>query len=350
VLGLNRLHVSIRRRLKVSHRQLSVDANSNANGSAGHRINSSTSELTAFRSDVLEGLSKSQKTISCRWLYDRKGSELFEAITRLGEYYPSRMETEILSSNAQAVASFIGSEATLVEYGVDAGTKTRTLLSTLQNPRFYLPIDIDGAYLSATVNRMRTDFPNLETWPVKSDFTANFPMPAGLPAGRRVALFLGSTIGNLDVLEAGALLGRMREHVGPNGAALIGVDLTRDLSRLLSAYNDRAGITAEFNLNLLARINRELGGEFNLDLFSHQARWNGHESAIEMHLVSKTAQTVTVAGRRFHFQQAESIHTESSRKYDYPWFRAFVDDNGWIVRRTWTNDLARFGILGLAPA
>jgi dimethylhistidine N-methyltransferase len=349
MLGLYRLNVSIRRRLKMSHRQFVTDANRKAFASANHRINSTVSDHTAFRADVLEGLSNSQKRIPCRWLYDRKGSELFEAITRLAEYYPSRTETAILKSNGQAMANFVGPEAILFEYGAGAGIKSRMLLSSLEIPRLYVPIDIAGEYLNATVKHMQVDFPTLETWPVTADFTAEFAMPAGLPAGRRVALFLGSTIGNLDVLEAGALLGRMRKHVGPDGAAIIGVDLTKDLDTLLIAYDDRAGVTAEFNLNLLARINRELAGDFNLDMFAHEARWNEHESAIEMHLVSRIAQTVTVDGRRFHFEQAESVHTESSRKYDYEWFAALAEANGWNVRRTWSDDRVNFAILGLTP-
>jgi dimethylhistidine N-methyltransferase len=308
------------------------------------------SNTTAFRDDVLEGLSRSQKTIPCRWLYDSRGSELFESITRLPEYYPSRTEAAILSRHGQDLSDFVGSEAIVLEYGAGAGIKSRMLLSRLQRPRLYVPIDIAGEYLNDTAKRMRGDFSMLETWPVAADFTEEFELPTGLPSERRIAFFPGSTIGNLDDSEAGALLRLMRKHVGTEGAAIVGVDMTKNLDTLLSAYDDPAGVTAEFNLDLLSRINRELGGDFNLDLFAHQARWNARASAIEMHLVSKITQTIMVDDRRFDFEQTESIHTESSRKYDCQTFGALAADNGWSVGRTWTDERERFALFGLTPA
>ena len=324
----DRIALELIRHSGASARRFLVGSDPETFGRIRLRVSSTDSGPTAFRADVLEGLCASQKTIPCRWLYDRRGSELFETITRLPEYYPSRTEAAILSSNVRALADFVGPEAVVLEYGAGAGIKSRMLLSALRRPRLYLPIDIAGEYLNATVKRMQVDFPTLETWPVVSDFTADFAMPAGLPGGRRIAFFPGSTIGNLNDSEAGALLRRMREHVGPDGAAIIGVDMTKDIDELLTAYDDPAGVTAEFNLNLLTRINRELGGNFNLEAFTHQARWNARASAIEMHLVSKIAQTVTVDDERIEFEQGESIHTESSRKYDYQTFGTLAAENG----------------------
>ena len=301
----------------------------------------------AFRSDVLAGLAQAQKTLPSRWLYDDRGSELFEAITQLDEYYPTRTETAILHARSADIARFCGERATILEYGAGAGIKTEILFNALRVPRLYVPIDIAGDFLDQTVVRFRRRFPNLLTKSIIADFTAEFEMPAWVPSGRRVAFFPGSTIGNLDRAETSAFLRRMRRHVGEDGAAIIGVDLKKDLNVLLRAYDDAAGITAQFNLNLLRRVNRELDGRFALDTFRHSARWNETESAVEMHLVSSIDQTVVVSGRRFHFDAFESIHTESSRKYDVAAFSAFASDNGWEATHQWTDDHGLFALFGL---
>jgi L-histidine N-alpha-methyltransferase len=304
----------------------------------------------AFHADVWAGLSNRQKSVPCRWLYDDRGSELFEAITRLPEYYPTRTETAILRANAGEIADFAGAHAALLEYGAGAGIKTELLLRALQQPNFYVPIDIAGDFLEQTVSRMRGRFPSLRFRPVTSDFTTEFDIPGDVANERRVGFFPGSTIGNLDSAEASSFLLRMRRHVGARGAAIVGVDLRKDLETLLAAYDDAQGITAEFNLNLLVRINRELDGNFAIDRFAHSARWNATEGAIEMHIVSVAAQTVTIAGRNFAFRAGETIHTESSRKYDVASFTVLARAAGWNVSRIWTDQDRRFAVLGLAAA
>jgi dimethylhistidine N-methyltransferase len=306
-------------------------------------------QYEAFLNDVLMGLSQRQKTLPCRWLYDDRGSELFECITQLEEYYPTRTETALLTAHAPAIAEFCGEHAIVLEYGAGAGIKTEILMAALRAPRIYVPIDIAADFLEQTVERFRRSFPWLATRPIVADFTVPFTLPAWVPVGRRVAFFPGSTIGNLNALEAARFLERMRHHVGGNGRALIGVDLKKSLDILLSAYDDAAGVTAQFNLNLLRRVNRELRGNFVLDNFGHSARWNPVESAIEMHLVSRDAQTVTVAGQQFTFAAGETIHTESSRKYDIASFERMARQSGWQVRERWTDAGELFAVLGLAP-
>jgi L-histidine N-alpha-methyltransferase len=301
----------------------------------------------AFREDVRAGLGHWPKTLPSRWLYDDRGSALFEEITGLAEYYPTRTETAILRAHARAIAEFCGEHAIVLEYGAGAGIKTEILINALQAPRLYVPIDIAGSFLDHTVARFRRRFPDLLTKAIVADFTAAFALPAWIPEGRRVAFFPGSTIGNLDAAEIAAFLRRLRRQVGAEGRAIIGVDMKKDLEVLIAAYDDSAGVTAQFNLNLLARANRELGANFDLARFRHSARWNEAESAIEMHLVSSIAQSVTVSGRNFQFEAGESIHTESSRKYDVAGFNALAAANGWRVERLWTDDSDYFSVFGL---
>jgi dimethylhistidine N-methyltransferase len=304
-------------------------------------------QLEAFRADVLSGLSGGRKTLPCRWLYDDRGCELFEEITRLDEYYPTRTETAILRDHAQEIADFCGEEAVLLEYGAGAGIKTEIVIDALDRPRLYVPIDIAADFLDGTVVRMRRRFPELETLPVVADFTSDFDIPRGVPRARRSAFFPGSTVGNLDPHEAKRFLDRVRRHVGWRGTAIIGVDLKKDLGTLLAAYDDREGVTAAFNLNLLTRINRELGGDFSCEGFAHEARWNEADSAIEMHLVSLREQVVMVGGESFAFQTGETIHTESSRKYTVRSFMDVVEDGRWGVSAIWSDPDRRFAVFGV---
>jgi dimethylhistidine N-methyltransferase len=276
-----------------------------------------------YRDDVLAGLSRTPKTLSCRWLYDDVGCELFEEITRLDH-------------------------AVLLEFGAGAGIKTEILIDALRCPRLYVPIDIAGAFLDQTVARFHERFPNLDTRPVVADFTAPFTLPDWVPVRSRVAFFPGSTIGNLDSHEAGVFLRRLRRHVGTPGRAIVGVDLVKNLGVLLDAYDDPEGVTAAFDLNLLRRANRELDADFALDQFEHEARWNQAEFAVEMHLVSLVEQTVTVSGQQFHFDAGETIHTESSRKYSVGGFTALANRNGWRVDHLWTDERGMFAIFGLS--
>jgi dimethylhistidine N-methyltransferase len=304
----------------------------------------------ALRADAIAGLSQSQKTLPSRWLYDDRGCELFEAITRLAEYYPTRTETAILRAHAGEIAAFVGDNATLLEYGAGAGIKTEILIDALETPRLYVPIDIAADFLELTAARMRDRFPDVETLPIVADFTSDFEIPRFVPEGARAAFFPGSTIGNLDGAQTSAFLRRIRRHAGAQGRAIIGVDLRKDLQVLLPAYDDREGVTAQFNLNLLARINRELGGDFALGQFAHEARWNEAESAVEMHLVSQAAQTATLDGRPIAFRAGETIHTESSRKYGLRGFAEIAGANGWTAEPVWRDPDGLFAVFGLRAA
>ncbi len=295
---------------------------------------------------MIDGLSLPQKRLSSRWLYDARGSELFEAITELPEYYPTRTETQILREQARGIAEFCGPDRTILEYGAGSGIKTEILIRSLQNPRLYVPVDIAGDCLKQTAARFRRLFPDLATRPVTADFSADFALPDWIPRPNRVAFFPGSTIGNLDAREATAFLERMRAQVH-GGKAIIGVDLRKPLDVLLAAYDDAAGVTAAFNLNLLARINAEVGGNFVLESFNHVVKWNEADSAVEMHLLSPLSQSVTVAGRRFDFAAGESIHTESSRKYDIARFGALANRVGWEVAKVWSDRARQFAVFGL---
>jgi dimethylhistidine N-methyltransferase len=300
-----------------------------------------------FHTEVIEGLGGPSKTLPSRWLYDDRGSELFEQITQLPEYYPSRTETRILREQAQEIAAFCGAHRTLIEYGAGAGIKTEILIRALQNPRLYVPVDIAADFLDQTTARFRRLFPELAIRPVAADFSAYFALPEWIPLPNRVAFFPGSTIGNLNPHDAAAFLQRMRGQVGRGGKALIGADLCKPLEVLLPAYDDAAGVTGCFNLNLLTRINRELSADFVLQNFAHVASWNEREVAVEMHLVSQCAQTVRIGAHEFEFAAGESIHTESSRKYDIADFTRLANRNGWQVERVWTDEAKQFAVFGL---
>lgn len=301
----------------------------------------------AFRAAVVAGLSRAQKSIPCCWLYDERGCELFNEITRLEEYYPTRAETEILLRWAAEMACFCGEDVLLFEYGAGAGIKTEILIEALDRPRLYVPIDIAGDVLAQTASRIRERFPGLETHPIVADFNGDFELPADLPPGPRTAFFPGSTIGNLNRSETIAFLSRLHGHVEGRGTAIVGVDLKKDVGTLLTAYDDGGGVTATFNLNLLARINRELDGNFPLERFVHQACWNETESAVEMHLVSLDARAVSVCGQQFAFREGETIHTESSRKYALDSFHSLAKTGGWRLSRAWLDEEDRFAVLGL---
>ena len=302
----------------------------------------------AFHRDVLAGLAKPQKTLPARWLYDDRGSELFEEITQAPEYYPTRTETGILKDNAGAIAGLFGPEAVILEYGAGAGIKTEILLEALDRPGLYVPIDISGDFLEASAERIRQRFPSLSVEPVTADFTQEFDLPGDLPeAGRRGGFFPGSTIGNLDRAEAIAFLKRMRRHVGKGGVAVLGCDLKKDIPTLTAAYDDAAGVTAAFDLNILTRINRELGADIPVASFAHEARWNAATSAVEMHLVAQEPVTFSIDGRAFSMTAGETIHTENSRKYDVAGLAALAEEAGWALAEVWTDEKKLFAVMGL---
>ena len=302
-------------------------------------------QLAAFHKDVFDGLSQLQKTLPCRWLYDQRGSELFEAITDLPEYYPTRTEVAIFEQYLPAMAAAIGENAHVVEFGAGAGTKTRLLLDALDAPKSYVAIDISADFLASSMASLAAAYPALEVIPRVGDFMNAGDMAATrLPEGNRLAFFPGSTIGNLLDNEIVTFLRSVRTALGEDGKFLIGFDLVKSEDILVPAYDDAAGVTAAFNLNLLARINRELDGSFDMEGFAHEARWNEHDGRIEMHLVSGREQTVGVNGDTFSFKTGETIHTENSRKFKMDGFRELAAEAGWTFKETWTDDKGYFAV------
>lgn len=306
-------------------------------------------QTSAFAGDILDNLSQHPKRLPPKYFYDAAGSELFEQITRLPEYYPTRTELGILRDRGGAISALIPNGAALVEFGAGATTKVRLLL---QECAFgaYVPVDISGDFLKAQANALRRDFPALDLYPVVADFTTPFALPEAIAAMPKVGFFPGSTIGNFEPQEAGTFLRSAREILGRDAQMMIGVDLEKDERVLHDAYNDAAGVTARFNLNLLHRINRELGGNFDLGAFVHRAIYNRDRHRIEMHLVSKEAQTVRVLGRAFSFRAGESIHTENSYKYSLDRFTALARGAGWTPRESWTDAAAMFSVHALVAS
>jgi dimethylhistidine N-methyltransferase len=309
---------------------------------------SAASERDAFRQDVLAGLSLPQKSLPCRWLYDEKGCELFERITSVEDYYPTRVETAILRSCAVEIRTFCGSGTSVIEYGAGAGIKTEILLGALDLPLAYIPIDIAASFLASTATRIRSRFPRIATHPIVVDFTRDFELPAPLRGlASRLAFFPGATIGNLAGPEATSFLLRMRSHVGAGGRALVGFDLVKDVPTLIRAYADSEGVTAMFNLNLLHRINRDLVAAFPIERFVHEARWNPSERAVEMHLVSLDRRIVRVGEDAYLFEKGETIHTESSRKYTLAQIHGLAARTGWAVEQAWLDKTKGYVMCGM---
>jgi dimethylhistidine N-methyltransferase len=299
-----------------------------------------------FRADVLAGLALPQKRLPAKYFYDAVGSRLFERITELPEYYPTRTELGILRTHAPAMAARCGPCCLLVEPGAGALTKVRLLLDRLERPAGYVPVDVSGEHLHAAAVELAEAYPELEVVPVVADFTRSFEVPA-IPTARRVVYFPGSTIGNFDPPEADALLRRFAWLAGTGGGLLLGVDLRKDPAVIERAYNDAAGVTAAFNRNILTRINRELGADFDLSMFRHHAFYNAAESRIEMHLVSTRAQRVRLGGATFEFRAGESIHTENSYKYDVVELAPRAAACGLRLEQTWTDARNDFAVLYL---
>jgi dimethylhistidine N-methyltransferase len=311
-----------------------------------HRFDEQTS---AFAGDVLDDLSQRPKRLSPKYFYDATGSELFEQITLLPEYYPTRTELGILGDRAGEISAIIPKGAALVEFGAGATTKVRLLLEQCAFGA-YVPVDISGDFLKAQADALRKDFPCLDVYPVAADITAPFALPDAVRAMPKVGFFPGSTLGNFEPHEACAFLRSAREILGDGAQMVIGVDLEKDERVLYEAYNDAAGITARFNLNVLARINRELGGNFDLSAFVHRAIYNRERHRIEMHLISRKAQTVRVLGRSFSFRGGESIHTESSYKYSPERFTALARGSGWTPRESWIDSAGMFSVHALVAS
>ncbi|MFC3076993.1 ergothioneine biosynthesis protein EgtB [Phenylobacterium terrae] len=297
---------------------------------------------SSFASDVLQGLSKSDKSIPPKHFYDAEGSRLFEAICELAEYYPTRTEIALLTRHAAEIAAEAPDGAVLVEFGSGASVKTRILLDAAPRLAAYAPIDISREALEAAAAAIRRDYPALRVEPLVDDFTAALELPAAVQGMPHFGFFPGSTIGNFTPGEAGAFLANARRLLGEGARLLVGIDLVKDEATLVAAYDDPQGVTAAFNKNLLARINRELGGDFDLEAFDHRAVWNAEESRIEMHLVSRADQQVRVLGRRFEFREGESLHTENSYKFTVEGFSRLAAEAGWRVGRSFANPAPAF--------
>ena len=308
----------------------------------------------AFAADALAGLAERPRRVPAKWFYDERGSELFDQITRLDAYYPTRVERQILEENADALVEAVGKNSALVEYGSGSSDKTRVLLDALHARRTlaaYVPIDISEDYLLATAERLRQSYPGLPVLPVAADYTAPFALPA-LPAEtrRRVVFFPGSTIGNFTPDEAAGFLRQVARVAGPGGSVLVGVDQIKDPAVLHRAYDDEEGITAAFNLNLLRRMNRELGADADLRAWAHEARYDRAEGRVEMHLRSLREQTLVVCGRPFRFEAGETIHTENSYKYDADRFGALAERAGLRREQRWTDGGGWFAVEHLSVA
>jgi dimethylhistidine N-methyltransferase len=292
---------------------------------------------SAFAGDVIGNLSQHPKRLSPKYFYDATGSELFEQITVLPEYYPTRTELWILRDRGSEIAADIPKGAALVEFGAGATTKVRLLLQHCEFSA-YVPVDISGEFLSAQADGLRKDFP------------APFALPTEIADMPKVGFFPGSTLGNFEPHEASSFLRTARDILGDGAQMIIGVDLEKDERVLYDAYNDAAGVTARFNLNVLVRINRELGGNFDLSAFTHRSIYNRDRHRIEMHLISRKAQNVRILGNNFSFRPGESIHTENSYKYSLDRFTALARGSGWSVRESWTDPARMFSVHALVAS
>jgi L-histidine N-alpha-methyltransferase len=301
-------------------------------------------QTQAFRDDVLAGLAAPIPAIPARWLYDRAGSELFDAITKLPAYYPTRTETALLKSILPEVAALIPAGTAVVEFGAGSATKTPILLDAI-HPAAYVPVDISGDYLEDSAAQLSLDFPGLPVIPVTADFTRPFALPELIADLPKLGFFPGSTIGNFVPRSATDLLRHFRELLGTGALLLIGMDRVKPVERLIAAYDDPDGVTARFNLNLIERINRELDGTIPIDGFLHEARWNDILSRMEMHLVAIRDVEFTVAGKPFALKKGQSIHSENSHKYGRRGGRVLLLAGGWTPLAEWTDPAGDFAVI-----
>ena len=308
------------------------------------------SRTDALTNGVLEGMRKHPRQLSPVWFYDELGSFLFDSICELPEYYLTRTELQIMHAHAADMAHHIGPDAAIIELGSGTSTKTRLLLNQLEKPAAYVPVDIARDHLLAAASAIARDYSTLRVIPICADFTQPFDLPTTVyAAARRVVYFPGSTLGNFDPAQARGLLQRMRQIIGANGAVLIGIDLKKDPRILERAYNDRAGVTAEFNINALRHLNRELGTDFDLDAFEHLAVWVEDQSRIEMHLVSKRDQTVHLGDESVEIEKGEHLTTEFCHKYTLETFADLAATAGLSVSRVWMDPAKQFSVQLLEP-
>ncbi len=311
---------------------------------------------TSTMDEIVRGLSAPQKKLPTKLFYDERGSQLFDDICNLSEYYVTRTETALMESHADEIAAELGTGAMLIEYGSGSSTKTRVLLSHLDRPAGYVPIDISAEHLIKTARALRREYPGLEIHPLAADFTQPFTLPASVNGSfrenpNRVIYFPGSTIGNFERHDATELLMNMAHTLEKGGRLLIGVDLDKDPDVLQRAYDDSLGVTAEFNRNILVRLNREFGCDFDVGRFEHRAVYDAQHSRVEMHLVSLVPQTATVCGKTVTFERGETILTEYSHKYTISAFTRIAVQAGFLSRRVWTDPAELFSVhlLDVAP-
>lgn len=302
-----------------------------------------------FKSEVMAGLNHPKKQLACKYFYDQRGSELFDRICELDEYYPTRTELAIMDRCAAEMGMQIGEGAMLVEYGSGSSGKTRTLLDHLPNPAAYVPVDISRDHLLAVARKLQIEYASIEVLPVVADFSNEFdlPTPRRLPTHSAV-YFPGSTIGNFESANAERLLSNIANLCGRGGGLLIGVDLVKDTRVLELAYNDPQGVTADFNLNLLHRLKNELNAEINLNAFAHHAFYNEHKQRIEIYIRSEADQDITIDDQCFHLDANELIHTEYSHKYTIDGFAELASRAGLTLRQSWTDEHDYFAVLHLA--
>jgi dimethylhistidine N-methyltransferase len=301
-------------------------------------------QTLAFRDDVLAGLSAPIPAIPARWLYDHRGSELFDEITRLPSYYPTRTETRLLTDIMADVATRVPPGSAVVEFGAGSQTKTPLLLEAIR-PAAYVPVDISGDYLEQSAAELQQRFPTLEVIPVVADFARPFTLPGGIDQLPRLGFFPGSTIGNFVPWSATDLLRQFRALLGDGARLLIGMDRVKPVERLIAAYDDPEGVTAQFTLNILTRINRELDGDIPVDAFQHEARWNDILSRIEIHLVARRDVAFSVSGREFCFAAGSSIHVENSHKYGPRGSRLLLLAGGWTPVAEWSDPAGDFSLV-----
>jgi dimethylhistidine N-methyltransferase len=314
------------------------------------KIQIDTTATSEFANDVVAGLTASPKRLSPKYFYDNTGSALFEQITELAEYYPTRTEVGILNDRAKDIAALIPPGAALIEFGSGSSTKTRIILSAAQSLGCYVPVEISAQFLHQQMAELRREYPRLSARPVAADFTKPFELPDAAQMMPKVGFFPGSTIGNFEPHEAAAFLRHAGRILGSGATFIVGVDLVKDTQVLQRAYNDSQGVTAKFNLNLLERINRELGAKFNLASFEHHAFFNRERSRIEMHLASLKRQRVRVCGECVDFRAGETIHTESSYKYSVESFGCLARGAGWSPVAVWTDADNYFSVHALTCA
>lgn len=295
--------------------------------------------------EILDGLRRPQKTLSPKFFYDERGSTLFDAICELPEYYLTRTELGIMRTHIDEIVALVGPQASLIEFGSGSSLKTRMLLERLERLAAYVPVDISREHLTLAAESLASDYPNVEICPVLADFTRSFelPNPSVMPL-RNIVYFPGSTIGNFSPRQAHSLLKVMHVEAGEDGALLVGVDLQKDTAVIERAYNDDAGVTADFNLNMLARMNREFGANFNLDLFEHRAFYNDECGRMELYLVSKCEQIVRISNAKFRFVRGEALLTEYSHKYTLEQFSRMAQKAGFVVDTVWTDPEQLFSV------